>query len=55
MAGKASKATAQITAEAALAIMKGQNSNSDMPATNGTVARKGPMKRPIKIAQVPQR
>jgi len=48
-------AKAQMIAEAVLAIWNGQNSNSLIPATSGTVARKGPRKRPRKIAQVPKR
>ena len=54
-AGKASSTMAQITAEAVLATVKGQNASSDMPDTSGTVARNGPMKRPMKIPQMPQR
>lgn len=54
-AGKANNAMAQITAEAVLAIVNGQKASSDMPETSGTVARNGPIKRPMKIPHMPQR
>ncbi len=44
----------QISADVTLAIWNGQNRICEIPATSGTVARSGPVKRPRKIAHTPQ-
>ena len=46
---------AQTKAELKFAIWNSHTGIRKMPATNGTEARNGPKKRPIKIASGPQR